>query len=129
MARKYHNLAGLVRDLEHAIEAGGTQEWDLLSRLDNALLAIEEDDGATVGDSTDMVDDDGDTDSPDDDGDGPHQGSDELLQPFVPRMGTQGGAPGGTQAVPPGTAPVPVVGAIMNRHPTFTARGVRRRGT
>jgi len=42
VARKYHNLSGLVRDLEHAIEAGGTEEWDLLSRFDNALFAIEE---------------------------------------------------------------------------------------
>lgn len=132
MARKYHNLSGLVRDLEHAIEAGGVQEWDLLSRLDNALLAIEEADPRMDDESGDESPDDDADDRPDE-GDracvmGGRARNDELIE----RVGAQ--VPRGTdstqaQRTLPGmaSAVAPVDG--MQRPVTYGARGDRRRGT
>lgn len=137
MARKYHNLAGLVRDLEHAVEAGGVQEWDLLSRFDNCLLAIEEADPRLEDESGDESEDD-DSDDRHDAGSMPRS-VDRRARPdeLIERVGAEvprGTRPTSSQGDLPGMGGQPDAVDGANRPVTritmTTGRaGSKRRGT
>lgn len=127
MARKYHNLSGLVRDLEHAVEAGGTAEWDLLSRLENMLLAIEEEAPSEEGDESDSPDMEGELADDEDDHHRPDESSRQLELPGSRGLATD--VPRGTSQRKSG--PLPLVGTpqYVSVPPTFSAKGDKRRGT
>lgn len=120
---QYSVLQGLIRDLERALEESGTEEWKLLSTLDNLLFAIEEEDLAQTGDESDSADLEGQP-APAPDSHGPHEGREQLQLPGV--GGLAADVPRGT--LQRNSESVPLVGAVAGLTDAQLNAELRRRG-